>query len=331
MRGGVYEERVAVEVASAGPDFGEVGVNDGEVRGGEVGLHGVTAPEDGIGDSIIDDWSGCVAFELREDVGEVVDDRAVVDGDGDGGTSAGLRGHADGAVGDEATADVRRTTEDADGLGVFDDAVPVAQDGVIHIHDGAERIDAVVIAAREDAAGDLDLLPGLLPVEVDAVGIVRPAHVDEPAVGGEQRSALDLRAGARAGEQAVAESEIGVDAVTDLARRAGSVGVVGETAVLEDDGGIIRANDRSLAGMPFARRKSTTRDDRMEVSGRLGVVVPNLTPAQRGSSTCDRDRMLLGAFGVDHTVNDQPCACGARGDTIDQHKCVGLNGESVSG
>ena len=107
--------------------------------------------------------------------------------------------------------------------------------------------------------------------------------------------------------------------------------MVGETAVLEDDGGIVRANDRSLAGMPFARRKSTTRDDRMEVSGRLGVVVPNLTPAQCGSSTCDRDGMLLGAVGVDRAVDDQSGSCGAGGDSVDQDQRVGLDGQSVSG
>ena len=331
VRSGVHEERVAVEIAGARPHFREIRVNDGEVRGGKVGLYGVADPENGIGDAIINDGAGRIGFELREDVGEVVDDRAVVNGDGDGGTSAGLRRNAHGAVRDQATADVRRAAEDADGLGVFDHIVPVAEDGVIHVHNGIEGIDAVIVAAGEDAVADLDLLARLLAVEIDAVGIIRPAHVDEPAISGEQRGALYFRTGARTGEEAVAEGEIGVDAVTNLARSAVRLGVVGEVAVFKDEGGSIRADDGSLAGMTFARRKSAARDDRMAVGGRLGVVVPNLTPAPRGSSARDRDGMLLGAFGVDRAVDDQPGTCGTRGDTIDQDQGVRLNGKSVSG
>ena len=294
-------------------------------------MHGVATPENGIRDAVINDGAGRVGFELCEDVGEVVDDRGVVDRNGDGGAGAGLGGDADGAVGDQAATQMRGAAEDADGLGVFDDAVPVAQDGVVDVHDGIERIDAIVIAAGEDAVADFDLLTDLLAMEVDAIGVVWPAHVDEPAVGGEQGGALNLRAGAGAREETVPEREIRVDAVTDLARGAIEFGVIGKAAVLEDDRGVVWANDRCLSGVTFAGGESAACNDRVSVVGGLGVVMTNLSPALRSVPAGNGDGMRFRPLSAHGTVDDQPRTGGSRRNAIDQHERVGLNGESRSG
>ena len=71
---------------------------------------------------------------------------------------------------------------DADSFAVFKRVPPVANQAILDREDGAQRIDAIIIALSDDSVNDDERLPRLLRMEEEAIGIIHARHFHDVRV-----------------------------------------------------------------------------------------------------------------------------------------------------
>ena len=130
---------------------------------------------------------------------------------------------------------MRLAAEHADALGVLDPAVPVTHDAFLHGDHGPKGVDPVIATKRQHAAGQRHLLAGGLVMKINAIGVIRSVHVENPGIGAGQRGAADLGPHARPLEETVYEDEVRSARLPDLSRRAAGVREIRQAAMLEDE------------------------------------------------------------------------------------------------